>query len=156
MNSHAAATHYTAAEVAAATGIPPEKQLQWHDRPIIIPSRNDVRPNGTGDKRLISRETVIQIALTAALARLGIPAGQAASAARLFTDRSGPGRPAGKLYPQDRTVLVLRETGPVVINAPYHADFCDLSDHGTSFVAIDAGAICRNVDTALSKLKQDS
>jgi hypothetical protein len=146
MNSHAAATHYTAAEVAIATGIPPEKQLQWHDRPIIIPSRNDVRPNGTGDKRLISRETVIQIALTAALARLGIPAGQAASAARLFTDRSSPGRPAGKLYPQDRTVLVLRETGPVVINAELDADFFALADGGISFVAIDVAAVCKTVD----------
>jgi DNA-binding transcriptional MerR regulator len=154
MNSHAAATHYTAGEVAAAIGISPEKQLQWDDRGVTIPSRNDVRPNGSGEKRLMSRETVYQLALTAALARLGIPAKQAAAAARKLTDQPSPGRPAGKLYPQDRTVLALRETGPVVINAPYHADFCDLSNHGTSLVAIDAGAICRNVDTALSKLKR--
>jgi hypothetical protein len=45
----------------------------------------------------------------------------------------------------------LRSTGPVVINAPYHADFCDLSDHGSAFAAVDIGKICKEVDLALSK-----
>jgi DNA-binding transcriptional MerR regulator len=155
MNSHAAAAHYTAAEVAAATGVSPETQLQWHDRPIIIPSRNDVRPTGTGDKRLMSRETVYQLALTAALARLGIPAKQAACAARLFTDRSSPSRPAGKLFPRGRTVLVTRPTGSALLNAELDVDFFALADGGISFVAIDVAAVVRDVNEKLDQLKQD-
>jgi hypothetical protein len=38
-----------------------------------------------------------------------------------------------------------------VINAPYFADFCDLADHGTAFVAVDCGKICREVDEAINK-----
>jgi hypothetical protein len=155
MNVHSAQKHYTAGEVAAAIGVPQEKQLQWDDRRVTIPSRNDVRPNGSGEKRLMSRETVYQLALTAALARLGIPAKQAACAARLFTDRSSPGRPAGKLFSRARTVLVIRPTGSALINAEPDADFFALADGGTSFVAIDVAAVCNTVDEKLNKLNKD-
>lgn len=142
---------FTAAEVFLLTGVSPEKQYQWDDRGITIPSRNDKRPNGSGDPRLMTIETVYQLAVTANLVRLGVGPRHAAHAARKFTSQGQSGRLAGGLFPQDRTVLCLRATGPVVSNEPYHADFCDLADHGTAFVAIDCGAICKKVDNALSQ-----
>jgi hypothetical protein len=148
MNSHAAATHYTAGEVAAATGIPPEKQLQWHERSIIIPSRNDVRPNGTGDERLMSRETVYQLALTEEAIKIGVSAKMGGCTARLFTERR-----AAKLFSHGRTVLVIRPTGSALINTEPDVDFFALADGGTSFVAIDVAAVCKTVDEKLNALK---
>jgi hypothetical protein len=151
MTAQAAKTHFTAAEVESATGTPVPRQNQLIERGTVLPSRRDKQPNGSGDYRLMSIETVYQFAITATLARLGTSAKYAASSARKFTDQSQPGRAAGKLFPEGRTVLCLRSTGPVVINAPYHADFCDLSDHGSAFAAVDIGKICKEVDLALSK-----
>jgi hypothetical protein len=151
MTAQADTKHFTAAEVFLLTGIPQEKQYQWKDRYVVVPSRQDKRPSGSGDPSLMSIETVRQFAITAALVGLGVMAKRAACAARKFTDHAQPGRAAGKLFEQDQTLLVLRASGPVVINAPYYADFADLADHGTAFVAIDCGKICREVDTALTK-----
>jgi predicted GH43/DUF377 family glycosyl hydrolase len=146
-----AASHYTAADVEGSTGIDVSKQNQWIDRDTIVPSREDKRPSGSGDPRLMTIETVYQFAFTAAGIKLGLSAKHAAHAARQFTAKPSPGRAAGQLFPQNRTLLVVRSSGPVVINAPYHADFCELSDHGIGFIALDCGAICKNVDNALSK-----
>jgi len=87
------------------------------------------------------------------LAQLGIPAKQAAFAARKFSDNANPGRPAAMLFPQGRTVLCLREDGPVVINADLDADFSALSDSTASFAAIDCGQVCKRVDAILNSLK---
>jgi hypothetical protein len=70
-----------------------------------------------------------------------------------FTDKPSPGRPAGKLFKQDRTLLILRPTGPVVINATHYADFDSLSDHSEILFAVDCGKVCQEVDEAISKLK---
>src|SRR5258706_8500987 len=110
--AQAASTRYTAAEVADATGIPPEKQLQWIDRHTIIPSRLDKTPSGTGDPRLMAIPTVYQFAIIAALLPLGVAPKHAASAARKFTDEPSPGRAAGRLYQQDQTLLGLRTSCP--------------------------------------------
>lgn len=147
-----AATHYTAADIFEATGVPPEKQCQDIERGVIVASRNDRRPNGSGDKRLSSIETVYQFGITAALSKLYVSGRQAAYAARKFTDNSNPGRPAGRLFPEARTLLCIRPMGPIVVNAPYDADFSDLSDHGTVFVALDIGKVCGAIDTALEQI----
>jgi hypothetical protein len=151
MNSHAAATHYTAGEVAAATGIPPEKQLQWHDRSVILPSRNDVRPNGTGDKRLVSRETVYQLAITGEAIKIGLSPNLGGYGARIFTEPS-PGRRAATLYPRGRTILIFDTNGPALINCELDAE---LAEFGKSFVAIDLAAVCNAVDEKLNKLNKD-
>ena len=87
-----AAKRFTASEVADATGVRPEKQYQWEDRGITVPSRKDKRSSGSGDPSLKSIETVYQIAITAALVRLGVTAKLAARGAfefrtDLFQDR---------------------------------------------------------------------
>jgi hypothetical protein len=145
-------THYAAAQVAAATGVSAERQCQWYDRNTIIPNRQDKRLDGPGDYRLTSLPTVYQIAITNRLAQLGINAKQAAFAARKFTDFPNPGRPAAMLFPQGRTVLCLRENGPVVINADLDADFSALSDSAESFAAIDCGQVRKSVDAILNTL----
>jgi hypothetical protein len=152
MTAQADAKQLTAAEVFAITGLRPEKQYQWDDRGVTVPSRNDKLPSGSGDPHLKSIETVYQLAITAALVRLGVGPKAAACASRKFTDHAQPGRTAGKLFPQDQTLLVLRASGPVVINAPYYSDFADLAEHGTAFVAIDCGKICKEIDIALSQI----
>src|SRR5665647_216704 len=115
MTAQAASQYYTAADVEEGTGVPVPKQNQWIERDTIIPSRHDKRSIGSGDPRLMSVETVYQFAITACAVKFGLSAKHAAYAARKFTDQSQPGRPAGKPFQQDLTVLVLRTTGPVVI-----------------------------------------
>jgi hypothetical protein len=146
-----AAKQFTASEVFAGTGIRPEKQYQWDDRGVTVPSRNDKLPSGSGDPHLKSIETVYQFAITATFVSHGVGPKLAADAARQFTDQSQPGRAAGKLFPQNRTMLRILPSGPVVINAPYPADFCELSDHGEALVSVDCGKICRRVDDAIHK-----
>jgi hypothetical protein len=62
-------------------------------------------------------------------------------------------RAPNTLYESGRTVLCVRPSGAAVINAPYYADFSDLSDHGAAFVALDCGKICKEVDEAIHKQK---
>jgi hypothetical protein len=146
-----AAKQFTASEVFAVTGIRPEKQYQWDDRGITVPSRNDKLPTGSGDPHLKSIKTVYQLTIAAAFVSCGVGPKLAAKAARTFTDHSQPGRVAGELFEQGLTLLCLRKTGPVVINASHYADFSYLSDHGAAIVAIDCGKICREVDEAIHK-----
>ncbi len=153
MTARADKKHFTAVEVFELTGVPQQKAYQWDDRHVTVPSRNDKLASSSGDRHLRSIETVYQIAITDALVRLSIGPKLSARAARIFTDQSQPGRPAGKLFEQGLTLLCLRTTGPVVINATYYADFSDLSDHGTAFVALDCGKICKKVDEAIRQHK---
>jgi hypothetical protein len=146
-----AAKHFTAAEVFEVTGVPQQKAYQWDDRGVTVPSRADKLPSSSGDPHLRSIETVYQLYITAALVAFGLGPKHAATAARTFTDQSQPGRPAGRLFERDRTVLCIRKGGSVVINAPYGADFADLSNHGTALVAVDCNKICREVDEAIHK-----
>jgi len=149
MTAQADAKYYTALEVFFLTGIPQEKQYQWKDRSVVVPSRQDKRPSGSGDPSLMRIETVYQFAITAELVELGLMAKHAASAARKFTDETSPGRSAGKLFPEGRTILALRPTGAVVLNAQVDADFSELSDFGVAFAAVDCGKICKEVDSII-------
>jgi hypothetical protein len=171
-----AAKQFTASEVFAGTGIRPEKQYQWDDRGVTVPSRNDKLPSGSGDPHLKSIETVYQLAITAALVRLGVGPKAAAGAARKFTNQSQPGRSAGELFKQDLTVLCIRPTGRTRASTGSHQPSSQpaplrgrtrtdstykrgqtgeqvIADHGTAFVAIDISKICQEVDTALSHQK---
>jgi hypothetical protein len=111
----------------------------------------DHRTSGSGNPIRLSKTRIHHIALIEHMVGVGISLSKASAASSKFIDQSQPGRPAGKLFEQGLTLLCLRTTGPVVTNPPYHADFSDLSDHGTELFAVDCGKICREVDEALSK-----
>jgi len=151
MTAQAAKTHYTPAEVFIATGISVPKQNQWYDRRTIKPSRLDKQPAGSGNYRLVCAATIYQIAITATCVNLGIPARQAAEAARLFAvDQSD--RPANTLYPFDRTLLLVKATGTQIIKADFNASLTDIC--GRPFEAaiiVDIGQIVRSVDQEISK-----
>jgi hypothetical protein len=138
-------------DLSRLTNVPKSTLAQRFDRQKYRPSRHDQPSQGSGRHRQFSRDTINGIAIAQKLIELGVGVTPANKAASLFVDHAQPGRAAGKLFPQDQTLLVLRASGPVVINAPYYSDFADLADHGTAFVAIDCGKICREVDTALTK-----
>jgi hypothetical protein len=132
------------------TNVPKPTLAQRFDRGLYKSSRRD-KSNGSGRHKEFCRETIIGIAIAQRFIELGVGVGPATTAAAQFTDNPSPGRPAGELFPQDRTVLCIRPTGPVVVNLPYDADFCDLGNHATAFVAVDCGMICKEVDEALSQ-----
>jgi hypothetical protein len=91
MTAKAAPTHFTASDIEEVTGVPVAKQNQDIERGVVIPSRHDKRPTGSGDKRLSSIETVYQFALMAALLELNVTPRHAAYGARRFSDNPSPG-----------------------------------------------------------------
>jgi hypothetical protein len=148
MNAHQERTHFTAAQVFALTGVRQERQYQWDARGVTVPSRQDFRPDGSGTLSLKSLASVYQIAITAELVKLRVPAKQAAYASRLFTERQ-----AAKLFPRGKTLIVLRTTGPALVNVEIDADFSALSDHGAAFVALDVNSVVKKVDDLLQTIK---
>jgi hypothetical protein len=149
MTAEAATTHYTPADVFRATGISVPKQNQWYDRGTIKPSRLDKKPTGSGSYRLVCAATVYRIAITATCANIGMPATQAADAARLFADEQ-PGRQANKPYEFGRTLLVTNGSGSRIVNAGYNDSLIEIC--GRDFeaaVIVDVGQIIRDIDAAL-------
>ena len=153
MTAKAATTHYTAADVFNATGISVQQQNQWYDRRVVIPSRLDKRPTGTGSYRLVCAATVYQLAITTTCTKLGISARKAADVTRLFAGEQ-PGRMANETYPFNRTLLVVKEGGAEILNAPFEASLTDIC--GRPFQAatiIDIGQIIRAIDEKLTSIK---
>jgi hypothetical protein len=122
---------------------------RWLDRGTIKQSRRDVASGGSGEHRKFSRNTTVQIAIAKQLIDLGINAGPANAAASLFTEHGQRNRAVGEPFSQGRTILALRPTGAVVLNAQVDADFSELSDFGVAFVAVDCGKICKEVDSII-------
>ena len=137
-------------DVSRVTGVPIPMLGRWLDRQTIQPSRNDKPSVGTGDHRTFSRATINKIAIAKKLIELGINAGSANEAASLFTDNGQYDRVAGEPFSQGRTILALRPTGAVVLNAQLDADFSELSDFGVAFAAVDCGKVCTEIDSILN------
>jgi hypothetical protein len=149
------AEHYTSNDVEAVTGIGVQRQNQLLGRGVIVPSRADKRPSNSGDLRLNSLATVNQFAIFAEAVKVNVPVRLGAYAARLFTDNGSPGRPANKLYPRGKTLIVIRPSGPELINVDPDADFYTLSDFGSSFTAINVGDVVREVENKLLTLDKE-
>jgi hypothetical protein len=123
---------------------------RWLDRGTIKQSRRDKASGGSGEHRQFSRNTIVQIAIAKQLIDLGVSAGPANTAASLFTDNGQHNRAAGEPFAQGRTILALRPTGAVVLNAQLDADFSELSDFGVAFAAVDCGKVCTEIDSILN------
>jgi hypothetical protein len=154
MTARAATTHYTPADVFLATGIPTPKQNQWYERQTIKPSRLDKKPTGSGCYRMVCPATVYQIGITAEGTQIGLPARQAAEAARLFADDQ-PGRPANTLFENGRTMLVLGASGSRIVNSHFDDSVVDVC--GRPFEAsaiIDIGQIVSAIDSILTNISE--
>jgi DNA-binding transcriptional MerR regulator len=132
--------------VSRVTNVPLPTLGRWLDRGTIKQSRRDKSSGGSGQHRQFSRNTIVQIAIAKQLIDLGISAGPANAAASLFTEHGQRDRAAGEPFAQGRAILVIRPTGPIVLNAQFDADFSELSDFGVAFVAVDCGKICKAID----------
>jgi DNA-binding transcriptional MerR regulator len=147
--------HLKIGDVSRVTGVPIPMLGRWLDRRTIRPSRNDKPSIGTGDHRTFSRNTIIQIAIARKLIELGISAGPANAAASMFTEHGQRDRAACETFSQGRTILVIRPTGPVILNPLFDAEFSELADYGIAFVAVDCGKTCNEVDAALNSTNKN-
>jgi hypothetical protein len=138
--------------VSRATNVPLPTLGRWLDRGTIKSSRRDKASGGSGEHRQFSRNTIVQIAIARKLIELGIAAGPANAAASLFTEHGQGNRVAGEPFSQGRSILVIRPTGPVLINTQFDAEFSELSDYGVAFVGVDCGKVCKEVDSILNAL----
>jgi hypothetical protein len=120
------------------------------DRGTFKSSRRDKRSQGSGQHREFCRDTIIGIAIAQKLIELGISASRANAAASLFTEHGQRGRAAGEPFSLGRTILVIRPTGPIILNPQFDAEFSELADYGIAFVAVDCGKTCNEVDEALN------
>jgi hypothetical protein len=137
-------------DVSRFTNVPIPTICRWKDRKTIKHSTHDKPSTGSGDHRGFSRNTIVQIAIAKQLIDLGISAGPANGAASMFTEHGQRDRVAGEPFAQGRTILVIRPTGPIVLNSQFDAEFSELADYGIAFVAVDCGKTCEEVDLILN------
>jgi hypothetical protein len=157
MTAKAASTNYSPADVFHVTGVSVAKQNQWLDRRVIVPSRLDTKPNGSGVYRMVCAATVYQFGITAVCVRFRVPAKLAAEGARLLAV-SQPGREANEPWEFGKTVLILTEAGTSIRNldsdAPLNYIF------GGPFVVaatiIDVGQVIKELNEKLISTKKDS
>ncbi len=140
-------------DVSRLTGFRTPTLCRWADRGTLKPNRRDKATTGHGDHRTFSRDTIVQIAIAKPMIELGISAGAANAAASLFTDHGQPGRSAGEPFAQGRTLLILRPTGPVVINPEFDAEFSEMAASGIAFAAVDCGKVCNEIDSLINNRK---
>lgn len=137
-------------DVSRVTGVPIPTLCRWLDRRVIEPSRRDHPSSGTGDHRTFGRAIINKIAIAKKLIAVGIAAGPANAAASMFTDHGQRNRAAGEPFAQGRTLLVLRASGPVIINSIFDAEFSELAADGIAFVALDCGKTVKEIDAILN------
>jgi hypothetical protein len=148
-----AALKLTPTDVCWATGFTVPQQNQYYARGVIL-THSHKKPKGSGDRRLVDSETAYAFAVFGACTELGLQARRAAEAVRLFAVGQ-PGRQANKTFEFGRTLLLVTASGPQIINADYNASLIEVC--GRPFIAaatIDLGAIIRDVDNKLAKLKK--
>jgi hypothetical protein len=154
MPAKAASTHYTPHDVFNATSVSVAKLNQWIDRGTVILSRRDKKPSGSGDWRLISLETVHQVAITALGVRFGVPAKLAAEGARLLAVAQ-PGRQANAIFEHGRTLILFQPSGTRIVNSQYEESLADIL--GRLFSAatlVDVGQIIKATDEKLISIKR--
>jgi hypothetical protein len=145
--------HFTPSELLHITGISVAKQNAWYDRRIIIPSRLDTKPNGSGVYRMVVAATVYQFAITATGIKFGVPTKLAAAGSRLYAVAQ-PGRPANTLYENGRTLILFQPSGTRIVNSKYEDTLIDI--FGRPFeagTAIDIGQIIKATDEAIISTK---
>jgi hypothetical protein len=137
---------------AKAAQISKNKQRRWMDTRVVTLRNNDLQATGSGHHCGLSRNRILQTAITEVLLKSGVSLSTAAKAALEFSDSGNNGRAAGELFPLARTVLILTPTGAVVSNVDFDARVSDLSNNGVAIV-VDLNAIVAKVDAELANSK---
>lgn len=134
---------------AQAARIPSAKPRRYIDMKVTPLRANDVWPAGSGSRIGLSRNRVLQIAITEMLLKSGVSLSRAAKAALVFSDHSNTGREAGQLYKQGKTILVVSNESATVRNVDFSANIFDLLNDGVVIVA-DCNKIADAVDAVLN------
>jgi hypothetical protein len=145
--------HFTPSELLHITGVSVAKQNAWYDRRIIIPSKLDTEPNGSGVYRMVVAATVYQFAITATGIKFGVPTKLAAAGARLYSVAQH-GRPANTLFENGRTLVLFQPSGTRIVNSKHEDTLTDI--FGRPFeagTALDIGQIIKGTDEAIASTK---
>lgn len=133
---------------ANAIGISPKVIRRWLDHGVIELRRNDVRSRGTGSYCGLSRNRVMQIAITHRLAEIGLSPKRAAKAAFQFTDIADLDREPCALHHFGQTVLVIGADRCRIANTGFDAG---IADFVPAAAILDLNTICASVDAALKE-----
>jgi hypothetical protein len=135
--------------VARAADVDTRCLRQWFAIGVLQLRGDDRKSTGPGDHVGLSRLRAIEAAIVQHLNRHGVQVSRAARAAFEFTLNGNEGRSAGDLYALGRTLLVIRKTDAVVVNADPATRVSDLSDNAVAIV-VDVNAIVNHVDAQLN------
>jgi hypothetical protein len=134
---------------AKAADTTPRTVRRWLDHNIVRLRNNDVRPNGSGHYCGLSRNRILQIAITHRLLAAGMSLSLAATGALQFTDAGQPGREPGQPFEFGKTILVIDAAQTRVVNADFDAGFADLINHAPSAVILDVNQLVDQVGATL-------
>jgi hypothetical protein len=137
-------------DLSRITGVPAGTLSQRFDRKIYKESRRDMPCSGSGTYREFSRATIIGIAISQRLVKLGISAGRAIAAAAVFTDVGNENRAANELFEHGKTVLFHTEHETTIRNVDSEDSLFDLLGRPmTPAILVDIGPIVAEVDNKL-------
>jgi hypothetical protein len=118
----------------------------------VTPLRaNDVKANGSGTRIGLSRNRIVQIAVTTKLVKSGVSLSNAAKAALEFSDSGDMGRDAGEVYPTAKTILAISgPDGPAVRNVDFNVSvFDEMSNDGVAII-VDLNRLTEHIDSVLN------
>jgi hypothetical protein len=135
---------------AKAANTSPKTMQRWLNHNIITLRGNDVRPKGSGDYCGLSRNRVLQAAITQRLLTIGMSLSNAGKAALQFSDCDDAERAPGDVFPFGKTLLIIDHNGARVINADFDVPLFDATHRATSAVVIDCNQIAAQVNAVLT------
>ena len=99
---------WSSGELCAAAGVDPTTFERWVrcKPPVIAPADEERATRASGGRPLFTLRQALQVALAREFVEQGFTPRRAGLAASVFTERAGPGRPAGHLFPEGWTVLL--------------------------------------------------
>jgi hypothetical protein len=135
-----------------AAQVPTITQRRWIDTGVAPLRNNDRRVSGSGHAVGLSRNRILQFAITQALLKNGVSLSRAARAALEFSDYGNNGRPAGQCFQRGKTALVLSSNSATVCNLDFNSSVFDISNDGVSIV-VDCNKVVAAVDSVLNNSK---
>jgi hypothetical protein len=141
------------ARVAAEAAQTPQLTIRrWIDSGVMPLHGNDSRTTGSGNYIGLSRNRILQLAITQALLKSGVSLSRAAKAALEFTDSGNTGRAAGEVYSTGKTILTIGgPNGPAVRNVDFNVSVFDQMSNDEVTITVDLNRIAERVDSVLNK-----
>jgi hypothetical protein len=114
------------------------------DNKTITLLGSDVPSSGSGSYSRLSRNRILQIAITSQLLAVGMSLAKAAKAAFQFTDIND-----SRLFDFGRTFLVIDANDTHVVNVDYDERLTDATRRVSCAIIVDCNQIVAQVDAAL-------